>query len=284
MRAMRLGLMVFAVVVGMALVMVAHAQDAEAPCTPGVLASPTINVSSGSSRQSSKAFTVKIKGSFEQKLQDGNFIRGEMHVIGARDSSGRTRTEFMMQCQRGDDGKPSPVKQITVFDPKARTNIHWQEGSIFGLAAEKNATLMRMNPPPAMPAPKLLTPEELAVRRKAAEARRPQQSEFKNEDLGTRNIAGAEAHGTRITRTIPPGEEGNELQLIVVDEQWQSKDLGLLMMTIHDDPRHGRTVSEVEEVNTNEPSATLFAPPEGYKIVEMKPQVEVPVNPATVAQ
>jgi hypothetical protein len=246
----------------------------------------TISIATGIGRQTQtlKAFTLKMKGSFEQRLPDGNYIRGEIHTIAARDSNGRTRNEQPMMCHLGEDGKPALVKMINVGDPKARTYLHWQEGAMPGMITEKNATLTRMNLLPAAPPPPKLTPEEIAARRKAAEARQPAQSEFKREDLGTRTIAGVEAHGTRTTRTIPPGEEGNELPLVVVDESWMSKDLGQLMMMIHDDPRHGRSVQEVEEVNTNEPAAALFAPPEGYNIVEMKPQVEVPVSSTTTAQ
>jgi len=277
MRAMRLGLMVFAVVVGMATAVVARAQDAGVPCTPGVMSMVGIGIVAGASRNEVRPFTAKIKGTYEQRLPDGNYIRGEVHTIAARDSTGRTRNETSMQCHRDENGKPMLEKMVAINDPKAHTALHWQEGGIFGIGMEKKATLIHVNLPSALPALPKLLPEELAARRKIAAAQQPR-SEFKHEDLGTRNIAGVEAHGNRTTITFPPGEQGNELRLVVVDENWRSEELGMTMMVIHDDPRSGRSVQEVEEVDKEEPVAALFAPPEGYKIVEMKPQVEVPVT------
>jgi hypothetical protein len=92
--------------------------------------------------------------------------------------------------------------------------------------------------------------------------------ETKTEDLGMRTIAGVEAHGTRTTRTIAPGDEGNDLPLVVMDEMWRSKEFGLVVLGITDDPRVGRKTFEVEELSSSEPDASVFAPPDGYKIVE----------------
>jgi len=275
MRAMRLGLLVFAAFVGTTL---ASAQGPEAPCTVGVFNMYGYGIGGG---KGTTPFTARIKITFEQRLPEGNVVRGVAYLLAARDSAGRTRSESGGQCFRGEDGKPVLDKQINIMDNKERTNLHWQDGSPY--MTEKKATLTHFNMQPAPPRPKP-TPEELAAMRKAAEARQPPRSEFKTEDLGLRNIAGVEAHGSRTTRTIPAGEEGNELQIVTVDEFWRSDELGLTMLAIRDDPRRGRSVQDVEEVDKEEPVAALFAPPEGYKVVEIKPQVEVPVNPGTVAQ
>jgi len=280
---MRFGMVGIAVVSSAMLASVAYAQAGDAPCTIGVNSMFGYGISNGSNRHEIKAFTAKIKSTFEQRLPDGNMVQGSMHFIAARDSTGRTRNEMAMQCHRGEDGKPVLEKQISVNDPKEMTMLYWHEGGMYDSTADRKATLSRINVQPVVPRPKP-TPEEIAARRKAAEAQQPPRSEFKTEKLGTRNIAGIEAQGSRTTRIIPPGEEGNELQLVLIDEYWRSEELGLTMMAIHDDPRRGRSVQEVEEVNTNEPVAALFHPPEGYKIVEIKPQVEVPVNPGTLTQ
>ena len=88
-----------------------------------------------------------------------------------------------------------------------------------------------------------------------------------------RNIAGIETHGTRTTLTIPAGEEGNELPLAIVNETWNSKELGLVMMAVSDDPRHGRTTFEIQEVNRAEPDPSLFVPPADYKVEDRTPVV-----------
>jgi hypothetical protein len=82
------------------------------------------------------------------------------------------------------------------------------------------------------------------------------------------------AAGSRTVRTIPAGEEGNELPLQIVDETWSSKDMRLTLMMIRDDPRRGRTTVEYEDLNTSEPDPALFAVPAGYKVQEPRPNVE----------
>ena len=80
------------------------------------------------------------------------------------------------------------------------------------------------------------------------------------------HVAGIEARGSRQTRTIPPGEEGNELPLIVTNETWASRELGVTLVQITDNPRYGRNTFQVEELSRTEPDAAVFAPPAGYKI------------------
>jgi len=114
----------------------------------------------------------------------------------------------------------------------------------------------------------------MAERRKEMQLMQPPRSEFKTEDLGTKTIAGIEAHGSRTTRTIPAGEEGNEVPLVTVQEIWRSQKLGLTLMGTMDDPRSGRRTYEVEEFTEGEPDASLFTPPEGYRVEYRKTVVE----------
>jgi hypothetical protein len=99
----------------------------------------------------------------------------------------------------------------------------------------------------------------------------PPRSEFSIEDLGTKTINGVVAKGSRSVRTIPTGEEGNELPLKVINEQWFSQDMGLALLRIQDDPRRGKTTVELEDLSLTEPDPALFAPPAGYKVEEMNP-------------
>ncbi len=47
-------------------------------------------------------------------------------------------------------------------------------------------------------------------------------------------------------------------------------------MSIHDDPRTGRTTMEVEELSRTEPDPSLFAPPEGYTVEDATPPAITP--------
>jgi len=269
MRAMRLGLMVFAALLSVQVS--AKAQDMNGPCTMGTLGARTYGASYNPKSQP-QPFTAKIKLTQDQQLAEGNRIHSYEYVRMARDSSGKTRTEQPMGCYRDSDGKLQLRMAVSINDQADHSFLNWQEGMP---DVEKVA---RLNRYPAPPAPKKLTPEELAAMRKRAAAQQPSREEYKREDLGTRNFHGVEAHGSRTTRTIPPGQEGNELVLKVVDEEWRNNDLGMVMLAIHDDPRTGVNTWEVEEFDREEPVAALLLPPEGYRIVEMKPQVEVPVT------
>ena len=92
----------------------------------------------------------------------------------------------------------------------------------------------------------------------------------RTENLGIKDFNGIPAEGTRTTRTIPAGEEGNDQPLVVINETWRSKELGLTLMTIGEDPRRGRTTIEYEELNRGEPDPALFAPPAGYTVQEQR--------------
>src|ERR1039457_6867750 len=62
------------------------------------------------------------------------------------------------------------------------------------------------------------------------------------------------------------GEEGNDQPLMVVNETWRSAEYDLLLYAMQDDPRHGRTTMELEELNLAEPDRGLFLPPADYTI------------------
>jgi hypothetical protein len=172
-------------------------------------------------------------------------------------------------CERGADGQVRQRMSVNVNDPVARTNMNWMVGYE---DQPKVVQIYHWADPPTPVKREQLSPEELAKRQKAMEAARAaqqlRQKEWKNEDLGVKQINGITARGTRMTRTIPAGEEGNDQPLVVVQENWRSSDFDLLLAAISDDPRRGRTTMEYEELNLGEPDAALFAPPQGYTVQE----------------
>jgi len=250
------------VAAGIVLGGVSGAQSPEPACSVGVVAFFSRTVPGiGAS-----PFAATAKTNFEQKLPDGSYVRGYVVTHQARDGAGRTMSEVSQGCWRNENGVPQPGLMVTVYDRAAKTMMAWQVNMP---SADKVVRVSHASPTP----PKPLAPEELSAREKLLHVQQPQPSEFKKEDLGMRMIAGVEAHGSRTTRTIPPGEEGNEIALVTMNEEWSSKELGLVLLGITDDPRHGRTTYEVEELTVGEPDASLFAPPAGYKVVDLSPPV-----------
>ena len=92
--------------------------------------------------------------------------------------------------------------------------------------------------------------------------------QLKREDLGFQMQNGVMAEGTRVTRTIPAGTIGNSRDLHVVNEQWYSKDLQMMVKTVNSDPRYGVTTYEMTNISHDAPEAGLFMIPAGYTITE----------------
>jgi hypothetical protein len=217
-------------------------------------------------------FSGTTKSSFEQKLADGNAIHTVRQTRQARDSAGRTMTEIEVGCALGADGQMHDRKNVSVYDPVARTNMNWQVGNDI-----QPKVVHVLHQPDLRSASQPMTraepsAEELARQQAMAAVAKAQQAKTRNEtrteDLGVRDFNGVSAHGRRTTRTIPAGEEGNDQPLVVIDETWRSNEMGLTMMAIRDDPRTGRTVTEYEELNMGEPDPAVFQPPAGYKVQE----------------
>jgi hypothetical protein len=90
--------------------------------------------------------------------------------------------------------------------------------------------------------------------------------EVNTEQLGTKNVEGVEAEGTRTVTTIPAGAIGNERPIEVVYEKWYSKDLQLIVYSKHSDPRYGDQVYKLTNISRNEPDPSVFAVPSDYKV------------------
>jgi len=240
----------------------AAAQSSEPVCSLGF--SGGLNYGASFGKKTPYSFTAKT--SFEQRLSDGSYVRSYSLIKLARDGEGRTMAQSPEGCYRGEDGQLKLRYNVNVYDPTTKSSLMWEVSP----GAEKVARGSRSQDA----TPKRPMEAEMAERRKEMQLMQPPRSEFKTEDLGTKTIAGIEAHGSRTTRTIPSGEEGNEVPLVTVQEIWRSQKLGLTLMGTMDDPRSGRRTYEVEEVTQGEPDASLFAPPEGYRVEYRKTVVE----------
>jgi hypothetical protein len=84
--------------------------------------------------------------------------------------------------------------------------------------------------------------------------------------LGTQTINGVSATGTRTTRTIPAGAIGNQKPIVITVERWYSEDLQTTVLTKRSDPRTGDTVTQLTNIQRQEPAATLFQVPADYTI------------------
>jgi hypothetical protein len=86
------------------------------------------------------------------------------------------------------------------------------------------------------------------------------------EQLGTVQVEGVPAQGTRTTTTIPAGQIGNDRPINVVSERWYSPDLQLTVMTKHSDPRSGETVYKLTSIVRVDQLRSLFELPSDYTV------------------
>jgi hypothetical protein len=201
-------------------------------------------------------FTASFSKQTTQTLADGNTIQRSTTGSLARDSQGRTRRDMTLPAigPWAAAGKPAP--QMTfINDPVA--------GSQYVLDANRK-TARKM-------AARGSKGDFAAGSREHGGGRggafaEERQKETTTTSLGTQMIGGVSAEGTRITRTIPAGEIGNQKPIVITIEKWYSTDLQETVMTKRSDPRMGETVFQLTNVQRTEPAATMFQVPADYTV------------------
>lgn len=201
-----------------------------------------------------KPYTATAVTETEQTLPDGNRIVHTNQATFYRDSAGRTRREQTIHTLG--TSSPDVSKQIIVIsDPVAQVEYVLDPTD----KTARETTSFRRG--------KLTEPKQLSDL--------PMGKHFddsKNvtkQDLGTQTIAGVQCTGTRITRTIPAGEIGNEKPIVSVKEVWYSADIDSVVQSKSTDPRFGTTTYTLSDVKLGNPAQTLFAPPADYKVEQM---------------
>jgi hypothetical protein len=87
------------------------------------------------------------------------------------------------------------------------------------------------------------------------------------EALGTRDIEGVKAVGSRRTTTVPIGQIGNDRPFNITYEQWESPELQVLVQSRQSDPRTGIVEYRLTAIVRQEPPPDLFAVPSDYTVI-----------------
>ena len=193
-----------------------------------------------------------------QKLDNGTTITHTEVVKEARDSDGRTFMERLPETTGTGAGNRTFVR---VFDPVNRVAISWSSNS-------KQATVVHL--PNASPSGRSMLAQDSGGAGGPMRFRGSTQS-ANVETLSTKTINGVTAEGTRTTRVIPAGTQGNDQPLTVTHESWVSSDLKIAVMRVDTDPRFGTTTMELTNISRDEPPSTLFQAPAGYTVNERTP-------------
>jgi hypothetical protein len=221
-------------------------------------------------------FTAEATTEFTQMLSDGNRIERRFSTSLARDGRGRTRSEQdvamlgpLVVLEKGprwvakDAGAPSEPPRFTVIaDPVDGVTYTLDERM-----KEARRNRLKISTLQLLEEGKIANKWEQAMR--GAGATPPAV-----ESLGTRQIEGVSAEGTRTTTTIPAGQIGNLNPIHLATERWYSKELRMPVLITRRDPRAGDTVYRLTNIVRADPPPDLFTVPSDYRIVDMSKHVE----------
>jgi hypothetical protein len=193
-----------------------------------------------------------------QTLANGSNITHTSTTTIYRDSSGRVRTEITRPARPGSNEAPQTI--VTISDPVA--------GVVHNLdTANKVSRDMTIRRPPAdangQPRPVRTAPQG-AGQDRVFRGGQQNDPHVAHETLIGQSIGGVYATGTRTTRTVPAGTQGNSQDLQMVHEVWTSTDLKIPVLVKETDPIRGTTTRQMSNITRAEPDPSLFQVPAGY--------------------
>jgi hypothetical protein len=208
-------------------------------------------------------YTGTEVSSHSQTLSNGNVISRQEQTNISRDGQGRMRMETTMKHP---DGTTST--RVTIHDPVA--------GVVHNLDPQrKTSNDMTLHSPPSGQGrgrgqgQSGARPNGASADVAGAGGRRQRTDpNVVTENLGVQTINGVQATGTRFTRTIPAGTEGNSLPIVTVHETWTSADLKVPVMVKTSDPRFGTSQTQLTNIVRAEPDPSLFQVPAGYTVTK----------------
>ncbi len=246
----------------------------------------------------------------KQTLIDGNRIVNTSTAMLYRDSEGRTRREQTLRAIGGVSTGAQPLQTIMINDPVAGVSYTLDPathtarkgaggsfsftrsgsgGTRFSISSggrvSTTANSGGSTPPSATATPFVWSTSEgttvSAARSTQVVTAAGQSNDAKTENLGSQTMEGVEATGVKTTFTIPAGKIGNDRPIEIVDERWYSKELQLVIMSRHSDPRSGETIYRLTNISRMEPDRSLFEVPGDYQIKERTapPSVVAPRKP-----
>lgn len=193
-----------------------------------------------------------------QKLADGAQIRHERVDLMARDSLGRTWTKVVVENKdplRRDGKKYSAW---IVWDPITYTMANWCDCNHVAWLRHYDPPRQQLVPPGALQG----RPQGVTVYIGPAN----EHMRYVIESLPAQELMGVHAEGSKATRTVPAGKDGNDRDLTWTVQSWYSPELKLALITIVDDPIKGLIKYEFRNLKRIEPDPSLFRIPTGYSV------------------
>ena len=196
-----------------------------------------------------------------QTLSDGNHITHKTQSNVFRDSQGRVRKEVTLSGFGPMAASGEPKSFVVISDPVANSNFVLHPDTKVAETMGHGGRGMKGK------AKGGAFEEKMQARQEAEIAA----GKLKKEDLGTQVISGVSTQGTRLTRTIPAGQIGNEKPILIVHETWFSNDLQMVVMSKRSNPWGGDTTYKLTNIQRTEPAAALFTVPSDFTVKQGGP-------------
>jgi hypothetical protein len=197
-------------------------------------------------------FTASVEVQTEVVATDGTW--STRHTINqiARDSAGRIRNERRALVPETFRGDPR-ILEVHLFDPQTKMSVFYDP--MAHVATERVLPNAPFDRNPARPGATV-------------------------EDLGVQTLNGIQTKGLRYSVAVPAQTSGTGQPVEITDEYWYSEELHLNILMRHHDPRTGLQTVAITSIDRNEPTASLFEIPAGYKVVDVTPPEGAPLSPS----
>ncbi len=227
-------------------------------------------------------FSAQQESTSVQVLADGTRITGGTQTVKMyRDSQGRVRTEHAPPTPQGFPAATAPPVFTEISDPVGgyiytfdsmrkvvhRSAYRIRKGAIAGSGPVSIA----------VPAMGVATNGVWVSGNVSTQLVKPETS---TASLGTQNVEGVLADGSRVTTVWPVGAFGNDRPVTTITETWTSRELGMTILSKSTDPRWGESTTKLTNISRVEPDASLFQTPSGFEIEDR----EVQIMPAVALQ
>ena len=239
-------------------------------------------------------FSAEVITEYDRTLDNGGRIHRESRGAIFRDSQGRMRTENQPSALQPGSEKADritindPIQQVIIYlNPKTKTatvvrfsDIEPNPSVVAAKPAKaKGKSKIRLAGQPATGPSDTLSetnpgggagnlPPSQGIPTSRMDATIFANTPATIVPLGTRNIEGVSATGTRTTRTINPGTMGNDKPIVSISDTWVATDLKVTVLSETDDGQEGHSTMKLVNIVRGEPNSALFLVPVGYKVRE----------------
>jgi hypothetical protein len=198
--------------------------------------------------------TATAVGESNRTLADGTKISQKVQSTVYRDAQGRIRKETTLPAIGPLASSGSLKSLVFIHDPVAGT----------GYVLDVNKKIAHKLPQHPQKNDDAKSADSDAARK--GWAGHAGSDDLVKESLGSQTINGVVAEGTRYTRTIPAGHIGNDKPVTIVNEEWYSPDLQMIVQSKRSDPFVGESTYNVTNIQRTAPNAALFAVPSDYTV------------------